>query len=49
MNFIDIYIFIGSTCSTELVDVSNVTEEFNLHNHKNLRLMEEHLHLIIRK
>jgi len=44
-----LFIFIGSTCSTEIVEVSDITAEFNLQNNQKLRLMEEHLHLIIRK
>jgi hypothetical protein len=40
---------LGSTCSIELVEVADVTEEFNLNNKRNLKRMEEHLHLIVRK
>jgi hypothetical protein len=41
--------FIGSTCSIELLEVCDTTTEFNLQNNRNLRLIEDHLHLIVRK
>jgi hypothetical protein len=42
--------FIGSECSTELVEVHDETEEFNSRDSlRSIGFIEERLHLIIRK
>ncbi|CAM4781356.1 unnamed protein product [Rotaria magnacalcarata] len=45
----DVISLFGSTCSIELISVNDTTADFIANSHRNVRLMEEHLHLIIRK